>query len=80
MWLENLSENLRITLEEKDITLNIKDKDFTAWRLQTQNKSLASLEKGWKRKRTVYPIGWENVGPHFMSQCSIQYYIKTLGY
>lgn len=33
MWLENLSENLRITLEEKDITLNIKDKDFTAWRL-----------------------------------------------
>lgn len=33
MWLENLSENLRITHEEKDIALNIKDKDFTAWRL-----------------------------------------------
>lgn len=43
LWLEELSENLRITSKENKISLNIKVESSTTWKLYMLGTSFASL-------------------------------------
>ena len=53
MWLEELSENLSFTSDKNDVSLNIKVKNCTTWKLYISSSNLPFLGKQWCVKSTV---------------------------